>query len=77
MKEKFWSFWNRPITWGDSIKYSVYGMLISWIGALVWLFGVGKLEKEVAKIKQRTEEDVKEAKRKAHYYEVVKEDVEE
>lgn len=75
MKEKMANWWNRPITWGDGIKFSVWGTLFSAIGFGAWLFGIAKLNEAVEKIKQRTKNDVDEIKRKANYYEVTKEDV--
>ena len=51
MKEKFWNWWNKPITWGDSIKYSVWGTLISMVGCAAWLFGIAKLDKAVCNFK--------------------------
>jgi hypothetical protein len=79
MKEKFWNWWNRPITWGESVKYSVWGTLISMIGCLAWLFGLGVLNKKVELAKQKREEMKKEKEpKKSKYYEVLKpNDVEE
>ena len=75
MKEKFWNWWNSPITWGDSIKFSVWGTLFSAIGIGAWLFGMNTINKAVENFKQRTKNDVDEIKRKVNYHEVTKEDV--
>lgn len=72
MKEKFWNWWNKPITWGASIKASVWAYMIGTIGTWLYFVGIAKLNKELASFKQRTSEDVTTAKRKSNYFEVDK-----
>ena len=76
MKEKFWKWYNTPITWGASLKVAIWGTVIYAIGCITWLFGYGASVRYIREFRQRMKLDAKTNNEKTKYYEVSK-DVEE
>lgn len=70
MKEKFWNWWNTPITWGASVKASLWGWVISVIATYAWFAGIGFVERKKEKL-ERSKEEKK--LKKSNYYEVNRE----
>lgn len=76
MKEKFFNWCDKPITWGASLKLALWGTVIYMISCVAWLIGYGHYAKRIREFRERMNTDSKIIKRKSKYCEVTR-DVEE